>query len=75
MSFTEEFKKLRDAIGTQKEVSELLGVHVNTVSGFEIGKRIPGSSKQRAHLEVMSEALLEISQAELMRKRRLNGII
>ena len=75
MSFTTEFKKLREAIGTQKEVSELLDIHSNSVSEFEIGKRIPIASKQRAYLQIMSDKVIEIAQSEVMRKRSIQGIV
>ena len=75
MSFIEEFRKMRVRIGTQEDVSDLLKISVSSVSQIEREFRVPPEHKQREFLNVLGEKVLELSQAELMRKRRLNGII
>ena len=75
MKFSEELKKIREYVGDQIDVAPMIGINITTLSLYETGKRIPKVHRQREILEILGDKVLELSQSELMRKRRLNGII
>ena len=75
MGFAEEFRKMRARIGTQEDVADLLKISVSSVSQIEREFRTPPEYRQRELLDELGKKVLALSQAELMRKRRLNGII
>ena len=75
MRFCYEFKRMRVMIGTQKHVAGLLEISESSVSQFERAFRVPPVHKQREFIDSLSSKVLALSQAELMRKRRINGII
>ena len=75
MEFSVEFKKLREAVGTQQEVADILGLHVTTISQFERQLSVPPEHRQRRYLQILSDRLIDFAQAEIMRRRKLEGII
>lgn len=75
MTFKEELKKLREALGDQSSVAPMLGINITTLSHYETGKREPKVHRQREILKILGDLVIDLAQEEIMRRRKLEGII